>query len=331
MLNTHFLYLLGHLRLLEEQHSVTSLNRSGIGLIGTTPYNQLYIDAIKCCAHHSELKSICQLSPSLPSMTDFMCQKRKIEELINHDDVDCIIMTSTCSDELLKFAIHTAVIAGKDILLNDIPNYNEIKLKEVLEEAARHGVFIGYNQPFSFDNQFSQIKTALMSKHGLETGLLRLTTHRICEAENQLPFNILRNTITKNIELLLSLMPDVLLSNPAIQYSHPFMKRADGDVLMINFRQNGGLLISFEIFFNTGKISDKLSLKQCNNRYEVAKKISFNEKNQEINQNNFIVEQLDQFILKLASNTKLAKINQWSRANKLTDKVIKQLNTYGYI
>lgn len=51
----------------------------------------------------------------------------------------------------------------------------------------------------------------------------------------------------------------------------------------------------------------------------------------EINQNNFIVEQLDQFILKLASNTKLAKINQWSRANKLTDKVIKQLNTYGYI
>lgn len=331
MLNTHFLYLLGHLRLLEEQHSVTSINRSGIGLIGTAPYNQLYIDAIKCCTHHSELKSICHLTPSLPSMTDFMCQKKKIEELINNDDVDCIIMTSTCSDELLKFAIQMAVTAGKDILLNDIPNYSESELKEVLKKAIFHDTLINYSQPLGFDYQFNQIKTSLMSKRGTETGLLRIVTHRILETENQLPFNTLRNTIAKNIELLLSLIPDVVLSNPAIQYSHPFTKRADGDVLMINFRQEGGLLISFEIFFNTGKVSDKLSLKQCNNRYEVEKNLPFNERNQEINQNNFIVEQLDQFVLRLGSNTKLAKINQWSRANELTDKVIKQLNTYGYI
>ncbi|WP_242452164.1 hypothetical protein [Providencia rettgeri] len=331
MLNTHFLYLLGHLRLLEEQHSVTSLNRSGIGLIGTAPYNQLYINAIKCCTHHSELKSICHLSPYLPSMTYFMCQKKKIEELINNDGVDCIIMTSTCSDELLRFAIQTAVSAGKDILLNDIPNFSENELKEVLKQAMRHDVLIDYNQPLSFDNQFNQIKASLMSKRGTETGLLRITAHRIIETENQLPFNILRNTITKNIELLLSLMPDFVLSSPAIQYSHPFTKRTDGDVLMINLRQENGLLVSFEIFFNTGKILDKLSLKQCNNRYEIKEKLSFNETYQEINQNNFIVEQLDQFVLRLGSNTKLAKINQWSRANKLTDIVIKQLNTHGYI
>ncbi|WP_272691299.1 hypothetical protein [Providencia sp. PROV132] len=331
MLNTHFLYLLGHLRLLEEQHSVTSINRSGIGLIGTAPYNLLYINAIKCCTHHSELKSICHLSPSLPSMTDFMCQKKKIEALINNDDVDCIIVTSTCSDELLKFAIQTAVTAGKDVLLNDIPNFSESELNEVLKQAMRHDVFIDYNQPLSSDNQFNQIKASLMPKHGSETGLLRITTHRIVEPENQLPFNILRNTITKNIELLLSLMPDFVLSLPSIQFSHPFNQRADGDVLIINLRQENGLLVSFEIFFNTGKISDKLSLKQCNNRYEVEKKLSFNEKYQEVNQDNFIVKQLDQFVLRLSSNTKLAKINQWSRANELTDKVIKQLNIYGYI
>ncbi len=61
----------------------------------------------------------------------------------------------------------------------------------------RHDVLIDYNQPLSFDNQFNQIKASLMSKRGTETGLLRITAHRIIETENQLPFNILRNTITK--------------------------------------------------------------------------------------------------------------------------------------
>ncbi|MBO1929785.1 hypothetical protein J4731_21800 [Providencia rettgeri] len=104
-------------------------------------------------------------------------KKKKIEELINNDDVDCIIMTSTCSDELLRFAIQTAVSAGKDILLNDIPNFSENELKEVLKQAMRHDVLIDYNQPLSFDNQFNQIKASLMSKRGTETGLLRITAH----------------------------------------------------------------------------------------------------------------------------------------------------------
>lgn len=34
-MNTHFLYLFGHLRLLEEQHALVSLNKTGIGLIGS--------------------------------------------------------------------------------------------------------------------------------------------------------------------------------------------------------------------------------------------------------------------------------------------------------
>ncbi len=86
-------------------------------------------------------------------------------------------MTSTCSDELLRFAIQTAVSAGKDILLNDIPNFSENELKEVLKQAMRHDVLIDYNQPLSFDNQFNQIKASLMSKRGTETGLLRITAH----------------------------------------------------------------------------------------------------------------------------------------------------------
>ncbi|MEX6397670.1 hypothetical protein AB6E88_11590 [Providencia hangzhouensis] len=160
---------------------------------------------------------------------------------------------------------------------------------------------------------------------------MRITAHRIIETENQLPFNILRNTITKNIELLLS-MPYLSFHPPLIEYSHPFTKRTDGDVLMINLRQENGLLVSFEIFFNTGKILDKLSLKQCNNRYEIKRKNSLLMKHiKKLIKVILLVEQLDQFVLRLGSNIKLAKINQWSRANKLTDIVIKQLNTHGYI
>ncbi|MEX6031948.1 hypothetical protein [Providencia hangzhouensis] len=54
--------------------------------------------------------------------------------------------------------------------MNDIPNFSENELKEVLKQAMRHDVLIDYNQPLSFDNQFNQIKASLMSKRGTKQG-----------------------------------------------------------------------------------------------------------------------------------------------------------------
>ncbi|MEX6252437.1 MULTISPECIES: hypothetical protein [Providencia] len=331
MLNTHFLYLLGHLRLLEEQHSVTSLHRSGIGLIGTSIHNQPYIHAVKCSAHHSELVSVCDIAPPLPSMSYFMYQKQQIEALVNNDDVDCIIMTAVCSDELLKFTINAAIAAGKDILLNNIPSFNEKELEELFIKAIRNDVLIDYSQALTFEDSFNQIKHVLHTQNKLETGLLRLSAHRVIEPENRLPFNILRGTITQKIELLLTLLPDFSFSTASIQFSHPFAKMEDGDVLIINLRHKGGLLISFELFFNTGNISDKLSLKQCNQSYEVENKVLFNPPRQQLNEKNTIFKQIDQFILKLHGGTKLTQPAHWARTNELTNEILKQLYDEGFI
>jgi len=331
MVNTHFLYLLGHLRLLEEQHSVMSLDRTGVGLIGTHNQNLPYIQAVKLSAHHCELKAVCDIEPPLPSMSYYMCQKRRIEELMNNDEVNSIIMTSVCSDELLKFTIERAIDAGKDLLLNNIPNYEEPELNELLKRAKRNGVSINYNPVVSFEETFTQLKTSLAVKNKSETGLLRLSSHRMIEPENRLPFNTLRSTLTQKVELLLSLLPDFVLSEASVQYSHPFAKMENGDVLIINLRQKGGLLISFELFFNTGNITDKISLKQCNHRYEVESMLTINQENQNINEENSIVKQLDQFILKLRNEEKLFQTNHWLQVNKLTDEIINQLTSNGFI
>ncbi|MGG4663882.1 hypothetical protein [Providencia vermicola] len=331
MVNTHFLYLLGHLRLLEEQHSVTSLERTGVGLIGTYNQNLPYIQAVKLSAHHCELKAVCDIEPSLPSMSYYMCQKRKIEELMNNDDVNSIIMTSVCSDELLKFTIERAIDAGKDLLLNNIPNYKEPELTELLKQAKRNGVCIYYNPVLSFEDTFNQLKTSLAVKNKSETGLLRLSSHRMIEPENRLPFNTLRSVLTQKVELLLSLLPDLSLTETSVQYSHPFTKMENGDVLIINLRHKGGLLVSIELFFNTGNIADKISLKQCNHSYEVESKFIINKENQSINEKTSIVKQLDQFILKLHNDEKLFQKNHWLQANKLTDEIINQLTNNGFI
>lgn len=331
MLNTHFLYLLGHLRLLEEQHSVTSLDRSGIGLIGTTAQNLPYIQAVKLSAHHSELKAVCHISPPLPSMTYYMCQKRKIEELINNDEVTSVIMTSVCSDELLKFTLECAVEAGKNILLNNIPNYNKQELNDLLQRAKHNEVRINYSPTLSFGSQFNQIQASLRDKNASEAGLLRLSAHRIIERENRLPFNTLRSVIAQKVELLLSLLPDLSVPTMSIQYSHPFTKMEDGDVLLINLRHKGGLLISFELFFNTGTIRDKLSLKQSNHHYEIEEEFTFNQENQNINENDAIIKQLDQFILALRGDEKPVQATHWLRTNEITNEIINQLNNSGFI
>ncbi|WP_353242184.1 hypothetical protein [Providencia sp.] len=331
MVNTHFLYLLGHLRLLEEQHSVMSLDRTGVGLIGTYNQNLPYIQAVKLSSHHCELKAVCDIEPPLPSMTYYMCQKRRIEELMNNDDVGSIIMTSVCSDELLKFTIERAIDAGKDLLLNNIPNYEEPELSELFKRAKYNGVCINYKPVLSFAETFTQLKTSLAVKNKSETGLLRLSSHRMIEPENRLPFNILRSALTQKVELLLSLLPDFALTEASVQYSHPFVKMENGDVLIINLRHKGGLLISFELFFNTGNITDKISLKQCNHSYEVESKFTINQENQNINEENSIVKQLDQFILKLRNEEKSFQTNHWQQVNKLTDEIINQLTNNGFI
>lgn len=331
MVNTHFLYLLGHLRLLEEQHSIMSLERTGVGLIGTHTQNLPYIQAIKLSSHHCELKGVCNIDPPLPSMTYFMCQKRKIEEVVNNEEVNSIIMTSVCSDELLKFTIERVIDAGKDLLLNNIPNYDESELNELVKRAKRNEARINYSPILSFEASFAQLKSSLLANNGTETGLLRLSSHRIIEPENRLPFNTLRSVLTQQVELLLLLLPDFSLTTASIQYSHPFAKMEDGDVLIINLRHKSGLLISFELFFNSGYLSDKLSLKQCNHSYEVENKFVFNQENQNINEDNVIVRQLDQFVLKLRGDTKSVQVSHWLQTNKLTNQIINQLNISGFI
>lgn len=331
MINTHFLYLLGHLRLLEEQHSVMSLDRTGIGLIGTHNQNLPYIQSIKLSSHHCELKAVCDIEPPLPSMSYYMCQKRRIEELMNNDDINSIIMTSVCSDELLKFTIERAIDAGKDLLLNNIPNYSELELSDLLKRAKRNGVCINYNPVLSFEDAFTQLKTALTISSGSETGLLRLSAHRVIEPENRLPFNTLRSVLTQKVALLLSLLPDFSLSEASVQYSHPFAKMENGDVIIINLRHKSGLLVSFELFFNTGNIADKISLKQCNHSYEAESKLTISQENQNINEETSIVKQLDQFILKLRNEEKSFQINHWLQANKLTDEIINLLTNNDFI
>ncbi|HGN1706274.1 TPA: hypothetical protein ACKRTE_002144 [Providencia rettgeri] len=328
MLNTHFLYLLGHLRLIEEQHSVTSLNRSGIGLIGTAGHNQLYMHAVKQSGHHSQLKSVCNIAPPQPSIAYFSEQKKKIEQLMSHEEIDAIIVTEICSDELLKYTVNAAIAAGKDVLLNNIPNYSNEELEQLQIQATKNGVLIDYSQPLYLDEQFAKIKTTLQGGHLLDTGLLRLSAHRMIETENRLPLNTLRSMLAQKVELLITLLHDVSLSALSIQYSHPLKQMESGDVLIINFKYNGGLLISLELFFNTGEVLDKLSLKQCNKNYEIENKVYIN---QTIDQDNVVFKQLDQFVLKARNDAKLMLASHWERTNRLTNDLLKQLSQIGFI
>lgn len=328
MLNTHFLYLLGHLRLIEEQHSVTSLNRSGIGLIGSVEHNQLYMRAVKQSAHHSQLKSACNLSSPYPSLDYYSEQKKKIEQLISHEEIDSIIVTEICSDEILRYTLNMAIAAGKDVLLSNIPNYSNEELEQLQRQATKNDVLIDYSQPLYFDKQFAQIKRTLQNEQLLDTGLLRLSAHRMIEAQNRLSLNILRAMLAQKVELLITLLSDVTFSALSIQYSHPLKQMEDGDVLIINFKHKGGLLVSLELFFNTGDVSDKLSLKQSNNSYEIENKRYIN---QSIDEDNVVFKQLDQFVLKIRNDIKLPPTSHWEHTNKLTNELLKQLSQSGFI
>ncbi|GAB1440415.1 hypothetical protein MASR2M36_31980 [Providencia sp.] len=331
MLNTHFLYLLGHLRLIEEQHCVISLNPAGIGLIGTASYNQLYTHAVKQSTHHCQLKSVCNIAPSQPSIAYFSQEKQKIEQLMDDEEIDSIIVTEICSDALLKYTVNAAIAAGKNVLLNNIPNYSNEEFEKLLKLATKNDVLIDYNQPLYFDEQFAKVKATLQDEHRLDTGLLRLSAHRIIEAENRLPLNTVWATLAQKVELLTTLLPDIAFSALSIQYSHPLKQMEDGDVLIINFKHKCGLLVSLELFFNTGSVLDKLTLKQCNNRYEIENKSYVNQLNQYIDEDNVVFKQLDQFILKLRSNTKLIPAIHWERTNRLTHDLLEQLRHSGFI
>ena len=330
-MNTHFLYLLGHLRLLEEQHSIVSLNRRGIGIIGTMAYNHHYIQAINYSSHHCELKSICEIDSPIPSASYFMCQKRKIENLINNEEVDSIIITSVYSDELLKFIIHAAVDAGKDILLNNIPNYNEDELCDLLKLAKLNSVNINHSHPVSFEAQFKDLNLELLSDKNSDAGLLRLSAHRNIEHDNRIPFNTLRALISSKVSLLLTLLPHFALSTASIQYSHPFSKMKDGDVLIINLRNENGLLISFELFFNTGNISDKLSLKQRNCSFQFENNFITEQKNHIFSDDDVVTKQLDQFVLKLRKETSPLVLTHFKDTNLITESILMQLKLNEFI
>lgn len=331
MINTHFLYLIGHLRLLEEQHSIVSLNRAGIGLIGSPIYNQRYMQAIDYSSHHCELKSVCDIDSPIPSASYFMCQKRKIENLINNEDISSVIITSVCSDDLLKYAVYSAVDAGKNVLLNNIPNYSEEELADLFKLAKYNEVNISYTPTLSFENQFKDLSDILFSENGPDTGLLRLTAHRTIEKEDRIPFNTLRAAIAEKVSLLLTIQPDFSLNTASIQYSHPFSKREDADILIINLRNKNGLLISFELFFNTGNISDKLSLKQRNHHFQLESHLIIEQTSPVLSVEDPVIKQLDQFILQLHSENKLAKTSHFMDTNRITEGLLEQLKTENFI
>ncbi|EKT65106.1 hypothetical protein OOA_01185 [Providencia burhodogranariea DSM 19968] len=324
-MNTHFLYLFGHLRLLEEQHSLVSLNRTGIGLIGSPIHNLCYSEAILHSQPHCELKSVCSLDSPIPSASYYICQKRKIEHLIDNETVDAIIVTSVCSEELLKFIIQTAVSAGKNILLNNVPNYGTNELSDILTLAKQNDVNICQDNVLSFSQQYDELKLALSDNKTRDTGLLRLSAHRIIEEDNHLPYNMLHSLIAEKVLLLLCLLPEFKINSLSIQYSRPLVYIEDGDVLIINLRNENGFLVSFELFFNTGNISDKLSLKQSKNNFQFENILISNNLNSEITENSLIIKQLDHFILSLHKTKKIAITTQLMNINKMTVSILNQL------
>lgn len=325
MMNTHFLYLFGHLRLLEERHSLVSLNKTGIGLIGSPMHNLCYSEAILHSQPHCQLKSVCSLDSPIPSASYYICQKRKIEHLIDNEAVDAIIVTSVCSEELLKFIILTAVNAGKNILLNNVPNYRNNELADLLKLAKQNDVNICQDNILSFSQQYDEVKSTLSDNNTLDTGLLRLSAHRIIEDDNHLPYNMLHSLIAEKVSLLLSLLPEFKMSSTSIQYSRPFANIEDGDVLIINLRNENGFLVSFELFFNTGNISDKLSLKQSNNSFQFENYLILNKKSSIVTESSLIIKQLDHFILNLHKTKKIAITTQLMCVNKMTESILNQL------
>lgn len=331
MMNTHFLYLFGHLRLLEERHSLVSLNKIGIGLIGSPIHNLCYREAILHNQSHCELKSVCSLDSPIPSASYYICQKRKIEHLIDNETVDAIIVTSVCSEELLKFIIQTAVNTGKNILLNNVPNYETSELSDLLKLAKKNDVNICQDNILSFSQQYDELELTLSGNKTPNAGFLRLTAHRIIEEDNHLSYNILHSLIAEKVSVLLSLHPEFRISSPSIQYSRPFVNIEDGDVLIINLRNENGFLVSFELFFNTGNISDKLSLKLSQNSFQFENYLISNNKNSIITENSLIIKQLEHFILSLHKTKKIAITTQLMCINEMTESILNQLKLDKFI
>lgn len=330
-MNAHFLYLFGHLRLLEEQHSLISLNKTGIGLIGSSTHNSWYVEAILHSQHHCELKSVCSLDFPTHSASYFVRQKRKIEQIIEDDAVDTVIVTSVYNDELLKFIIQAAVNEGKHILVNNVPNYGTDELTELLKSAHDNDVNICLDNALYFSSQYDDIKSLLSNKNTLDTGLLRLSAHRQINKNDYLPHDKLRSLISGKISLLLSTLPNFKFESVSIQYSRPFSLIEDGDVLIINLKNKAGFLVSIELFFNTGNTSDKLSLKQCQHDLQFENFLIFNNQNLIADENSLIIKQLDHFILNLHKTNKIVITSQLIHINAMTESILNHLKIDGFI
>ncbi|EMA3640439.1 hypothetical protein U2T78_001097 [Providencia stuartii] len=330
-MNTHFLYLFGHLRLLEEQHALVSLNKTGIGLIGSPTHNTWYTEAILHSQHHCQLNSVCSLDSPIPSAAYFICQKRKIEHLIDNDAVDTIIVTSLCSEELLKFIIQSAINSGKNILLNNVPNYGTNELVNLLKLAKYNDVNICQNSLLRFSHQYDEMKSILSNKSTRDSGLLRLSAHRQIDKMDCLSKETLRSLIAEKVSLLLNLLPEFKFDSLSIQYSRPFSHIEKGDVLMINLKDGNGFLASLELFFNTGNVSDKLSLKQCHHDLQFENFLMSNNQFSIINENSLIIKQLDHFILNPHKTNKIVINSQLIDINKITESILNQLELNQFI
>ncbi|QIC15219.1 hypothetical protein [Providencia vermicola] len=330
-MNTHFLYLFGHLRLLEQQHALVSLNKTGIGLIGSPRHNQWYTQAILHSQHHCELKSVCVLESPLPSASYFICQKRKIEQLIENDAVDTVIVTSVCSDELLKFIIQATIHSGKNILLNNVPNYGTNEFNDLLKLAKQNDANICQSNVLLFSNQYDKVKAILSNKSIPDSGLLRLSAHRQIDQNDPLSKAKLRSLIAEKVTLLLNSLPDFKFDTSSVQYSRPLSNIEAGDVLIINLKNNDGFLVSFELFFNTGNVSDKLSLKQHHHDLQFENFLMFNNQNSIIDENSLMIKQLDYFILSLHKINKIRVTTQLLLVNQMTESILTQLELSKFI
>ena len=330
-MNAHFLYLFGHLRLLEEQHNLISLNKVGIGLIGSSTHNSWYTEAILHSQHHCELKSVCSLDFPTHSASYFVRQKRKIEQLIEDDAVNTIIVTSIYSDELLKFIIRAAVDEGKHILVSNVPNYGTNELNELLKLAHYNDVNICLDNALYFSPQYDEIKSLLSNKNTLNTGLLRLSAHRQINKDDYLSHDKLRFLISGKISLLLSILPKFQFESLSVQYSRPFSFIEDGDVLIIHLKNKTGFLVSLELFFNTGNTSDQLSLTQGQHDLQFESFLISNNQNLIADENSLIIKQLDHFILNLHKANKIVITSQLIHVNTMTESILTHLTINQFI
>lgn len=176
-----------------------------------------------------------------------------------------------------------------------------------------------------FSPQYDEIKSLLSSKNTLDTGLLRLSAHRQIDKNDYLSHDKLRSLIASRISLLLSTLPNFKFESLSIQYSRPFSLIEDGDVLIINLKNKAGLLVSLELFFNTGNTSDKLSLKLCQHDLQFENFLISNNQNLIIEENSLIIKQLDHFILNLHKTNKIVITSKLIHINTMTESILTHL------